>query len=126
MDKLNATDFVKKYSVQFATTDGRMSQPFYFFDHLDGHPAGQTWQVERSVFDRMMTDNAAAHGAVVRFGVSARKRAEDEAGAVVGVEATDEHGQTIQLHAPITIDASGRNGFRRQRDGLETSSATRS
>ena len=26
---------------------GRMSQPFYFSDHLDGHPAGQTWQVER-------------------------------------------------------------------------------
>ena len=111
VDKLNATDFVKKYSVQFATTDGRMSQPFYFFDHLDGHPAGQTWQVERSVFDRMMTDNAAEHGADVRFGVSARKVLKNQAGAVVGVEATDEHGQSIQLYAPITIDASGRNGF---------------
>ncbi|XAM00196.1 NAD(P)/FAD-dependent oxidoreductase [Phycisphaeraceae bacterium D3-23] len=111
VEKLNTTDFVKKYSVQFATTDGRMSQPFYFFDHLDGHPAGQTWQVERSVFDRMMTDNAAEHGAEVRFGVSARKVLKNGAGAVVGVEATDEHGRAIQFHAAITIDASGRNGF---------------
>lgn len=111
VDQLNATDFVKKYSVQFATMDGRMSQPFYFSDHLDGHPAGQTWQVERAVFDRMMTDNAKSHGVEVRFGVSAKRVLKNEAGAVTGVEAIDEHGQTIQLHAPITIDASGRNGF---------------
>ncbi|MFN3169035.1 MAG: NAD(P)/FAD-dependent oxidoreductase [Phycisphaeraceae bacterium] len=111
VDKLNATDFVRKYSVQFATMDGRMSQPFYFTDHLDGHPASQTWQVERAVFDRMMTDNAKDHGAEVRFGVSAKRVLKNDAGAVVGVEAIDEHGETIQLKAPITIDASGRNGF---------------
>ena len=111
VEKLNATEFVKKYSVQFATTDGRMSQPFYFSDHLDGHPAGQTWQVERSDFDMMMVDNAREHGAEVRFGVSAKRVIQNTTGAVVGVQAIDEHGQTIQLHAPVTIDASGRNGF---------------
>lgn len=123
VEQLNATSFVKKYSVQFATTDGRMSQPFYFHDHLDGHPASQTWQVERSDFDQMMTDNAAEHGVEVRFGVSGKRILKDAAGKVVGIEAIDEHGQTIQLHAPITIDASGRNGFaanamgwKRQRD----------
>ncbi|MEM1355815.1 MAG: NAD(P)/FAD-dependent oxidoreductase [Planctomycetota bacterium] len=111
VDKLNATDFVKKYSVQFATMDGRMSQPFYFSDHLDGHPAGQTWQVERADFDMMMVENAREHGAEVRFGVSAKRVLKDGTGAVVGVEAIDEHGQIIQLHAPVTVDASGRNGF---------------
>ncbi|MGB0766574.1 MAG: NAD(P)/FAD-dependent oxidoreductase [Phycisphaeraceae bacterium] len=111
VEKLNDTAFVKKYSVQFATMDGRMSQPFYFSDHLDGHPAGQTWQVERSAFDVMMTDNARDHGVTVRFGVSANKVLQDSGGRVTGVEAKDEHGQTIQLHAPMTIDASGRNGF---------------
>ena len=111
VDKLNATDFVKKFSVQFATTDGRMSQPFYFFDHLDGHPASQTWQVERADFDMMMTDNAKDHGVDVRFGVSAKGVLKNDAGAVVGIEAIDESGETIQLNAPITIDASGRNGF---------------
>lgn len=123
VEKLNDTAFVKKYSVQFATMDGRMSQPFYFFDHLDGHPAGQTWQVERADFDLMMTDNAKDHGVEVRFGVSASKVLQDSDGRVTGIEAKDEHGQTIQLHAPMTIDASGRNGFaanamgwKRQRD----------
>ncbi|MEM9345787.1 MAG: NAD(P)/FAD-dependent oxidoreductase [Planctomycetota bacterium] len=111
VDKLNKTAFVRKYSVQFATMDGRMSQPFYFSDHLDGHPAGQTWQVERAKFDMMMTDNANDHGVDVRFGVSASKVLQDDTGRVVGIEAKDEHGQTIQLHAPMTIDASGRNGF---------------
>jgi len=111
VDKLNRTAFMKKHSVQFATMDGRMSQPFYFSDHLDGHPAGQTWQVERADFDQMMTDNAREHGVEVRFGVSAKGVLKDDAGAVTGVEANDETGQTIQLHAPITIDASGRNGF---------------
>ena len=111
VETLNETAFVKKYSVQFATIDGRMSQPFYFFDHLDGHPASQTWQVERSTFDCMMTDNAKDHGVEVRFGVSANKVLKDGDGRVTGIEAKDEHGQTIQLHAPMTIDASGRNGF---------------
>ena len=91
--------------------DGRMSQPFYFSDHLDGHPAGQTWQVERAKFDLMMADNAREHGVEVRFGVSANKVLQDTYGRVTGIEAKDEHGQTIQLHAPMTIDASGRNGF---------------
>lgn len=123
VDKLNATEFVKKYSVQFATTDGRMSQPFYFSDHLDGHPAGQTWQVERSIFDTMMVENGREQGVEVRFGVSANKVLKDRDGRVVGIQAKDEHGQTIQLNAPMTIDASGRNGFaanamgwKRQRD----------
>ncbi|MBX2850216.1 MAG: tryptophan 7-halogenase [Phycisphaeraceae bacterium] len=111
VEKLNDTAFVKKYSVQFATMDGRMSQPFYFFDHLDGHPSGQTWQVERADFDRMMTDNAQDNGVEVRFGVSANKVLQSSDGRVTGIQAKDEHGQTIQLHAPMTIDASGRNGF---------------
>lgn len=111
VEKLNATDFVKKHSVQFATTDGRMSQPFYFSDHLDGHPAGQTWQVERSIFDTMMVDNAREHGAQVRFGVAAKQVIKNDSGAVVGLEALDESGQPIKLHASAVIDASGRNGF---------------
>lgn len=111
VEKLNETAFVKKYSVQFATMDGRMSQPFYFSDHLEGHPAGQTWQVERADFDRMMTDNARDNGVEVRFGVSANQVLKDSHGRVTGIEAKDEQGKTIQLHAPMTIDASGRNGF---------------
>src|SRR5262249_8304943 len=44
--KLKASHFTKKFSVQFVRPDGRASQPFYFFKHMD-NDAAQTWQVWR-------------------------------------------------------------------------------
>jgi len=111
VQRLNASPFVRKHSVQFASIDGRVSQPFYFTDHLDGHPAGQTWQVERSAFDRMLLDRARERGATVRTNVNARQLITDEAGAIRGVEIDTEDGRREQLHAPLTIDCSGRDGF---------------
>ncbi len=111
VERLNASPFVRKHSVQFASIDGRMSQPFYFTDHLDGHPAGQTWQVERAQFDRMLLDLARERGVRVRLGVNAKQLLTDEAGAIVGVEIETKDGSREQLHAPLTIDCSGRDGF---------------
>ncbi len=37
IEKLQASDFPKKHSVQFVGRSGRQSQPFYFSEHLD-HP----------------------------------------------------------------------------------------
>lgn len=111
VDRLNAAPFIKKHSVQFASMDGRVSQPFYFTDHLDGHPAGQTWQVERSDFDRMLLDRARELGATVRTGVSAKQLLRDEDGAFVGAEVETADGTREQIHAPLTIDCSGRDGF---------------
>ena len=34
-EKMNRSHFTKKYSVQFVQTNGQISQPFYFFQHLD-------------------------------------------------------------------------------------------
>jgi flavin-dependent dehydrogenase len=61
LDRLKASNFVRKYSVQFVTASGKESQPF-FFDEMNPHEAAVTWQVVRSEFDRMMLDNARAHG----------------------------------------------------------------
>src|SRR5580704_3252225 len=47
LGKIKKSHFVKKYSVQFVSPDGRSSQPFYFHTHL-AHEASQTWQVLRS------------------------------------------------------------------------------
>src|ERR1700693_1102083 len=33
LDKLRKSHFVKKYSVQFVTAKGKLSEPFYFHDH---------------------------------------------------------------------------------------------
>lgn len=114
-DKLRDAGFQKKYSVQFASTSGRISKPFYFFEHMD-HEAAQTWQVDRARFDRLMLDNALEKGAAVFEGMKARDPIMDN-GAVRGVRATDVNGGVHTFEAPVTIDASGRNGFFMTRNG---------
>ena len=50
--KMQGSHFVKKYSVQFITSKGKLSEPFYFWDHKP-HESSQTWQVRRSEFDKL-------------------------------------------------------------------------
>ena len=108
VEKLQASRFVKKYSVQFASTDGRISVPFYFQRHLD-HPASQTWQVLRSDFDQMMLDNAIEKGAEVLMGATVKRLLMD-GGRCTGLSA-ERGGEAIRLRAPVTIDCGGRHGF---------------
>ena len=115
IDRMKASHFPKKYSVQFVSSDGRASQPFYFFTHLK-HEAAGTWQVLRSEFDQMLLDNARAKGAEVREETMVREMLRDN-GAVTGVRAVDKKGETLGFHAPITIDASGRDSFALTRTG---------
>ena len=65
IDKLRGSHFVKKYSVQFINQDGKLSEPFYFWDNKP-HESSQTWQVVRSEFDTMLLDNAREHGVDVQ------------------------------------------------------------
>ncbi len=108
IEKLRASSFVKKYSVQFAAMDGRISAPFYFFQHLD-HPAAQTWQVVRSEFDRMMLDNAVDHGAQAMMGATAKRLLMD--GPRCEGLLIEKDGETFPVRAPVTIDCGGRHGF---------------
>src|SRR5713101_576932 len=64
LDKMKASPFVKKYSVQFVSAGGKLSAPFYFHDNKP-HECSQTWQVIRSEFDAMMLDNARQQGVEV-------------------------------------------------------------
>ncbi len=68
LPKMQASPFVKKYSVQFVNSKGRESAPFYFWDNKP-HECSQTWQVVRSEFDKMMLDNAREHGVDASEGV---------------------------------------------------------
>lgn len=109
VDQLNERAYTQKHSVQFVTSDGKISAPFYFFQHLD-HPAATTWQVKRSEFDELMLENARAKGAEVRE----ETQVVDfiyEYGRVVGVVAESAAGERYELNAQITIDASGRDGI---------------
>lgn len=116
IDKMKASAFVKKYSVQFVNTEGRLSVPFYFFQQME-HEASMTWQVQRADFDRLLLDNARERGAEVRLGITARELLRNHDGVVTGVRASDRDGQSREFHAKVTIDATGRDAFAVSRNG---------
>lgn len=111
IDQLNDADFkVDKYSVQFVTEDGRVSAPFYFFQHIE-HASARTYQVWRDQFDMMLLDTAAEAGAHVHQQTNVRELLRDDQGAVIGVRAETVDGESVEFTAPITLDCSGRDGF---------------
>ena len=62
LDQMRNSDYVRKFSVQFVSSTGKESQPFFFKQH-DPRECSSTWQVERAEFDHMLFKNAAANGA---------------------------------------------------------------
>lgn len=122
VEEMNRIAYVKKYSVQFVTQDGRQSAPFYFFQHYD-HPSSTTWQVERADFDQMMLNNARNKGAEVRELTPVQRLLKDDSGRVIGVEATGPDGEKLEYFAPITVDCSGREQVSIARDGWRVKDA---
>jgi flavin-dependent dehydrogenase len=109
LPKMKNSPFVKKYSVQFVNSTGKLSAPFYFWDNKP-HECSQTWQVVRSEFDLMMLNNAREHGVRVHEGV----RVMDvlmEGGRVAGVTVKNEDGSLRTVRAKVVVDASGQNGL---------------
>lgn len=107
--KMVASDFVKKYSVQFVSPSGKVSQPFYFHKHIKNQLA-RTWQVTRSQFDQILLDNAREKGASVLEETRVRDLIWD-GDRVVGLEAETIDGSRMRIHAKLVIDASGRDAF---------------
>lgn len=107
LDKMKASPFVKKYSVQFVNSQGKESAPFYFHDNKP-HECSQTWQVIRSEFDLMMLNHAREHG--VRVHQPARVlEVLFEGDRAVGVRAVDEGGSQVEVPAQVVVDASGQS-----------------
>ena len=109
IDRMKTSHFPSKYSVQFVGRDGGPAHPFYFSQHLK-HEASRTWQVLRSEFDQMLLDNARAKGVDVREETMAREMIQEN-GSVTGVRAVGKKGETLEFHAPMTLDASGRDAL---------------
>ncbi|MEZ6139521.1 MAG: NAD(P)/FAD-dependent oxidoreductase [Zavarzinella sp.] len=109
LDKMKSSHFVKKYSVQFVSQHGKLSEPFYFVDH-ENHERSQTWQVRRSEFDQMMLENAREHGVHAHEGV----RVLDvifENDRAVGVRLLDADGKEQEVRAKVVVDASGQSSI---------------
>ncbi len=108
LDKLKASDFPRKESVQFVSASGRDSQPFYFRER-DPAEHSVTWQVTRDRFDRMMLDNAKEHGAKVHEGAMVREVLFD-ADRAAGVRAMIDGVETM-IPARVVIDATGQDSL---------------
>ena len=104
LEKLKASAWPRKQSVQFVSASGSDSLPYYFADR-DPHERSTTWQVRRDDFDQMMLDNAREHGAEVREGVGV-KEVLFEGSQAVGVLASVD-GKTEEIRAKVVVDATG-------------------
>jgi flavin-dependent dehydrogenase len=114
--RLKQSRFVKKYSVQFVSPNGKASQPFYFFNRYDRETVAQTWQVLRSEFDLILLQNARDRGATVREETTVTGLLQED-GRVVGVRAQTKGGAAQEFRAPITLDCSGKESFAAVRQG---------
>ena len=110
VDWLRRSACPKKYSVQFVSITGKVSQPFYFFQTIR-HECSQTWQVWRAEFDQMLLDNARARGVEVRQHVAVRDVLMEGA-RVVGVRADEKDGRKgLEIRAKVVVDATGRDAL---------------
>lgn len=124
IEKMDEIGYQQKKSVQFATTDGKISSPFYFFQHFD-HPAATTWQVERENFDLMLLDNARSKGVEVRENTTAldflkehkRPACASNPEKIIGVRARTGDEDAFEVHAPITLDCTGRDALFQRKHG---------
>ncbi|MGH7173522.1 MAG: NAD(P)/FAD-dependent oxidoreductase, partial [Gemmataceae bacterium] len=107
LDKMKASPFIKKYSVQFVNAEGKESAPFYFHDNKP-HECSQTWQVIRGEFDTMMLDNACEQGVEVHQPARVLEVLFDGDRAV-GVRVQTEDGARHEVRAKVVVDASGQS-----------------
>ncbi|MFK8111639.1 MAG: NAD(P)/FAD-dependent oxidoreductase [Rubripirellula sp.] len=116
--RIQASGWQKKKSVQFVTHDGRESEPFFFRQH-DDRPCSETWQVERSEFDKMLFDRAAEVGAECLDRTRLIDVKLDENGATKGVVLRDADGNDHQVKCRVVIDGTGQQAFMAGKLGLK-------
>ena len=109
LDKMKASPFVRKYSVQFANPAGKESRPFYFFEALH-HESAVTWQITRAQFDLMLIEHASEQGADVHQKTQI-KRVLFDGDRAYGVEALMTDGTLQTFEAPVVVDATGQSAM---------------
>jgi flavin-dependent dehydrogenase len=116
IDQMHQSANPKKYSVQFVSLTGQVSQPFYFFQTIK-HECAVTWQVQRSEFDTMLLDNARAKGAEIQQGRHVRDVLMD-GNRVVGVQYDEVGGRKgLEARSRCVVDCSGRDSLLSRRFG---------
>ena len=110
LEKLKASPFVRKYSVQFANPAGKESRPFYFFEAMH-HESAVTWQVTRAVFDKMLIEHAAEQGAAVHQGSAVKQVLFEGRYAPSASRCRMKDGSRQSFHARVVVDATGQSAM---------------
>lgn len=115
LPKLEAAGFPVKLGAQFHLGNARKSLKLVF---RNGRFTRQTiaFQVERSVFDRLLLDHARECGAEVREGWAVTHFSSNKDGAEV--RARGQTGQNESIRSAFLIDASGRGNFTGSQENL--------
>lgn len=108
LDRLENEGYIKKHGVEWVWGESREPWTVYFKDAL-AMPYDYGYQVERGEFDKMLLDNAAAHGADVReqHKVTGFSLAED---GTSKVSFQDAAGVAGTVRSRWIVDASGQGG----------------
>ncbi|HRC84128.1 MAG TPA: NAD(P)/FAD-dependent oxidoreductase, partial [Thermoanaerobaculia bacterium] len=122
LERMRASHFPAKRSVQFFTKSGKATAPFYFFEN-DPHESSQTWQVKRSEFDQLLLDNAREKGAEIRRGATV-SRLLWQGEKALGVAIAPAEGEPYEVAAKVVVDASGQSSVVARALGLHQSEPT--
>ncbi len=117
LERMKASKFTRKKSVQFITASGKESEPFYFTEH-DPRESSTTWQVERAGFDQMLFDRAAELGADCYDQTRVLDVLLDDDGAARGVKLRTVDDQTREISAKVVMDGSGQSSLIASKLGL--------
>ncbi|WP_436714673.1 NAD(P)/FAD-dependent oxidoreductase [Roseiconus lacunae] len=117
-EKVKESGWQVKKSVQFVSGNGKESAPFFFRKH-DERECADTWQVERSEFDKMLFDRAAELGAECYDETRLSDVMFDESGRAIGVSVRDRDGNVRQINAKVVVDATGQQSFLANKLGLK-------
>ena len=112
---LEKAGFPAKRGAQFHLADGSKGTGFVFRQgRFTRHR--EAFQVERSKFDELLLRHAAACGVEVREGFCVSRAANSADG--VEVEGTGRDGVSARVRARFLVDATGRDNFTGNRDGI--------
>lgn len=126
IERMKNSTFVRKHSVQFVTSSGKESDPFFLREH-DDRESSLTWQVERADFDKMLFDRAAELGAdcIDEVRVLDILFEDDDAHLPInerrctGVRIRDNDGNETEIRSKVVMDGSGQQSLIANKLGLK-------
>ena len=121
-DRVKSAGWQKKMSVQFVNHRGSQSDPFFFREHSDAE-SSDTWQVERSEFDKMLYDRAMELGADCVDQTRLIDIEFADSGAAKSVVVRDQDGVDRTIQCKVVVDATGQQSFLANKLGLKEMNA---